>query len=354
MFDFLKKKISEFVDNVKKTVGGKGEKEQAYAAENAKPQQVQSKTGKTGKKEKKKSKTKLTLETQIKALISKKIKLKEGDVLPALEELELALLEGDVSLEATERIKEELKQRLIGLEVEKDKIEEEIERVIRESLIEFLTQIPPYNLMEKVKELRDEKKPVIVLFVGPNGAGKTTTIAKIAYVLKQKQYLVVLAAADTFRAAAIEQLQAHGEKLGVPVIKGQYGADAAAVAYDAIKFAERKAYDVVLIDTAGRQETNINLIRELEKIARVSKPDIVIFVGEATGGHAVVEQIEGMLKATKKIDACILTKKDCGAKGGVVLSVIALGIPIAYFGTGQAYGSLQPFDPVEFVDALLQ
>jgi len=348
MFQLLKEKINCFVKGVVEKVGKKeGDTKNEEEGE-----------GKRNEKKKEKDKTaikpRLSLKTQITSLISKEITLTKEDILPFVEELEFALLESDVSLEASEKIKKELLSNLVGTKVKKDNIQEEIREKVKEILKEILMQIQPFDFEKRIDErIKQGKKPVKVLFVGTNGVGKTTTIAKLAYLLKNKHFPVVIAAGDTFRAAAIEQLQEHAKRLGVALIKGKYGADPAAVAYDAIKFAEKKGYYVVLIDSAGRQETNLNLMRELEKIARVNKPDFVIFVGEALAGHALMEQIKGM-KAVLPISSCILTKKDCDAKGGVVFSVIQEGIPIAYFGVGQEYWDLEKFDADKFLNELLE
>ncbi len=357
MFQLLKEKINGFVKGIVEKVGKK-DKEEERRKETT--EQNKQESGKKKQKKKRKEKTtsltkaKLSLKTQITSLISKEITLTKEDILPFVEELELALLESDVSIEASEKIKEELLAKLVGTKVKKDNMLEEIKEKVKNILKEILMQVQPFDFEKEIEErIKQGKKPVKVLFIGTNGTGKTTTIAKLAYLFKNKHFPVVIAAGDTFRAAAVEQLQEHAKRLGVALIKAKYGADPAAVAYDAIKFAEKKGYYVVLIDSAGRQETNLNLMRELEKIARVNKPDYVIFIGEALAGHALMEQIKGM-KTILPISACILTKKDCDAKGGVVFSIIQEGIPIAYFGIGQGYGDLERFDADKFLNELLE
>ncbi|MCA1813367.1 MAG: signal recognition particle-docking protein FtsY, partial [Halobacteriales archaeon] len=191
----------------------------------------------------------------------------------------------------------------------------------------------------------DAKKPVKVMFVGVNGTGKTTTIARLAHRLKQNGYTSVLAAGDTFRAGAIEQISLHSDRLGLTIVKHNAGADPAAVAHDAIQHALSRRKDVVLIDTAGRMQTNLNLMAEMKKIHRVAKPDLVIFVGDALAGNDAVEQAKKFDEAIG-IDAAILTKVDTDSKGGAALSIAhAVGKPILFLGVGQDYDDLIPFDP---------
>lgn len=197
-------------------------------------------------------------------------------------------------------------------------------------------------------------KGEVLGFLGPNGAGKTTTIAKMASLLKKNGYSSVIAASDTFRAAAIEQAVHHGAKLDVHVIKHSYGADPAAVAFDAIKHASANNSDIVLVDTAGRQETNKNLLEELRKIVRVAKPDAKLFVGESIAGHALIDQLKAF-DETVGIDAVILTKIDCDAKGGNSLSIAReTKVPVIFMGVGQGYDELVPFDPQFIVNKVLE
>ena len=197
-----------------------------------------------------------------------------------------------------------------------------------------------------------DEKPFVIVFVGFNGSGKTTTIAKLAHWLKKNGLSVVIAASDTFRAGAIEQLEEHAKRVGVRVIKHDYGADPAAVAYDAIQHAKARGIDVVLVDTAGRNELNRNLMDEMRKIVRVTKPDLVIFVGDALAGNAVVEQARQFNDAVR-IDGVILTKLDADARGGAALSIShAIGAPILFVGVGQGYDDLKPFDEKWFVDRI--
>ena len=200
--------------------------------------------------------------------------------------------------------------------------------------------------------IEQHTKPVVLMFVGVNGTGKTTAIARIAHRYKQKGYSLVLAAGDTFRAGAIEQLTIHSERLGIKIIKHKAGSDPAAVAYDAVEHAKARYKDIVLIDTAGRMQTNVNLMDEMKKIQRIARPHQVVFVGDSLAGNDAVEQARKFEEAVG-IDFAILTKIDADAKGGAALSIAhAVGKPIAFVGTGQGYNDLEVFDPDWMVDRL--
>lgn len=253
-------------------------------------------------------------------------------------DLELALLENNVAVEVIDKIKEDLKKNLVEKALPRNKIEEIIENTLKDSIKEIL-DVKPINILEKIKS----KKPYVICFVGINGSGKTTSIAKLVYLLQQKKLSCVIAAADTFRAAAIDQLQIHADRLGVKLIKQDYGADPAAVAFDAIKHAQTKGIDVVLIDTAGRMHSNTNLIDEMKKIMRVAKPDLKVFVGESITGNDCIEQAKEFNEAVD-IDGIILSKADVDEKGGAALSVSYITKkPILYIGTGQEYKDLKEF-----------
>ncbi len=263
------------------------------------------------------------------------------------EEMEIVLLENNVAVEVIEKIKADLKSSVVGKPIQRGKVEEEVTRSLKES-VESLFDVKKIDL---VKEARG-KKPFIILFSGINGSGKTTTIAKVSRLLESNGMKCVIAASDTFRAAAIQQLQEHADRLGVKLIRQEYGADPAAVAFDAIKYAESKGVDVVLIDTAGRQHSNKNLIEEMKKIVRVSKPDLKIFVGEAITGNDCVEQAKTFNEAIG-IDGIILAKADVDEKGGAAISVgYVTRKPIIYLGTGQNYEDLAPFNPSMVVESL--
>ena len=253
-------------------------------------------------------------------------------------DLEIILLENNVALEVVDKIKENLIKDLVGLEIKKAKIEETIIGSLKSSIEEVL--IEPPNLITDIKK---SIEPYIIIFFGINGTGKTTSIAKLARLLQKNNISVVLAAADTFRAAAIEQLETHAQKLKVPIIKSQYESDPTSVAFDAKKYAQARKIQAVLIDTAGRMHTKDNLIAQMEKIIRVIKPNLKIFVGESTTGNDAIEQVKTFNEAVG-IDGIILSKADVDEKGGTALSVsYVTKKPIYFLGTGQSYNDLTPF-----------
>ncbi|HIH78842.1 MAG: signal recognition particle-docking protein FtsY [Candidatus Poseidoniia archaeon] len=264
-------------------------------------------------------------------------------------ELELALLESDVAIEAVEALKVKLQQRLVGLRVaSRGEISPTIEKALKASLVELLS----LESFDPQRLLVQNASPLVVAFVGVNGTGKTTTIARLAHWLQTQGRSVVFAAADTFRAGAIEQLEVHANRLGCKFIAHQAGGDPAAVAFDAVAHARAKHRDVVLIDTAGRMQTNTNLMDEMVKIQRVAKPDLILFVGDALAGNDAVEQAR-QFHATVGIDAVVLTKLDVDAKGGAALSIAnAIGRPIAFVGIGQGYEDLMPFDAAWIVERI--
>ena len=275
--------------------------------------------------------------------------IREKHLENVLWEMELALMESDVAVEALEEMKAIIKKRLIGLRVEnRASITPTIEKALKASLVELLskTTFDPQTLLEK----RDG--PLVIAFVGVNGTGKTTTIARITDWLQQNGKSVVMAASDTFRAGAIEQLELHAERLGCKFIKHQAGGDPAAVAFDAVEHAKAKHRDIVMIDTAGRMQTNSNLMDEMKKIKRVAKPDLIMFVGDSLAGNDAIDQARKFHEAVG-IDAVVLTKLDVDAKGGAALSISsAIGQPIAFVGIGQDYGDLMPFDAAWIVERI--
>jgi len=262
-------------------------------------------------------------------------------------ELELVLLENNVALSSVEFLKERLKKELIGKEIEKSRLGDEIKSSLKSSINQMLKD--PFDIIKKIKE--KDGTFVIVLF-GINGSGKTTTIAKLANLIIKNKLSCVLAASDTFRAASIEQLQEHGRRLNLEVIKSQYNSDPASVAFDAIKHAQSKGIKVVLIDTAGRMHTKDSLMKEMEKIVKVSKPDLKIFIGESITGNDATEQAK-VFSETIGIDGIILSKADVDEKSGTVLSVSHVtGKPILFLGVGQEYKDLELFDKKKILDSL--
>ncbi|MHB1261517.1 MAG: signal recognition particle-docking protein FtsY, partial [Thermoplasmatota archaeon] len=267
-------------------------------------------------------------------------------------ELEVGLLESDVALPVIEAIKANVKEQLLTLNVGGKKPEEVVELVLR-TAIKRVLQVNPMDFDQFIREkLAGPKRPIVVMFVGVNGTGKTTSIGRIAYRLKQMGITCCMAAGDTFRAGAIEQLALHGERLGVNVIKHKAGADPAAVAYDAIEHAKARHKDVVLLDTAGRMQNNRSLMDEMDKVRRVANPDLVVFVGDSLAGNDAVEQARKFDEVVD-IGAVILTKVDVDAKGGAALSVAyTINKPLIFVGMGQNYPDLKPFDAGWMVDRL--
>lgn len=296
---------------------------------------------KTALENKKEMKVKVGVTKTLGNIFSSKVTVEKKDVDDLLDGLELSLLEADVGLDVSEEVKKRLETKLVGLQVDKTQMQQQVNNAIKEVLVQIMTPPATFDFSQKIA---GAQRPVKILFVGPNGAGKTTTIAKFAKMFRGEGLEVCFAAADTFRAAAIEQLSEHAQKLEVPIIKSKYGADPASVAFDAIKYAKIHKIDVVLIDSAGRQDTNANLIDEMKKIERVISPDLKLYVGESIGGNALIEQIRAFHEAIG-INGAVLTKLDCDAKGGTAISLsYSTGVPILFLGTGQKYEDLQKFD----------
>ena len=291
--------------------------------------------------ERKETAPRIGLGTTIKSFFSGEITIGESEVADLIGELELSLLEADVEYGVSMEVASQLRSRLVGMRVPKGEVASRAREAIGQVLEAVMSSQRSFDFLRRVQEAQ---KPVKILFVGPNGAGKTTTMAKIAHMLSAAGMTSVFSASDTFRAAAIEQTEEHGARLGIKVIKSRYGADPASVAFDAINFARSHGIDAVLIDSAGRQDTNANLLSELKKISRVAKPDLKIYVGESIGGNSLIDQVRAFDGAIG-IDGAILTKLDCDAKGGTAISISrATGIPILFRGVGQRYEDLVPFD----------
>ena len=271
-------------------------------------------------------------------VITKKINEEQFDEL--FWELELVLMENNVASEVIEKIKQDLKMDLVDQPIKRG----DILNTIKDSLKKSIEDVLDFDKIDLVQKIKGSEKPFVMVFFGINGSGKTTTIAKVANKLSKSGIKCLLVAADTFRAAAIQQLEEHGKNLGLKVIKHDYGADPAAVAFDGVKSAKARGYDVVLIDTAGRQHSNENLIEEMKKIVKVVKPNMKIFVGESITGNDCIEQVKKFNSAVK-IDAIVLSKSDVDEKGGTALSIsFVSGKPILYFGVGQNYDDIKEFD----------
>jgi len=309
MFNILKKKLTKVIESVTKSVGK-------------------------------------TVEKVPKKITQKKIT--EKDLSQVLEDLEFSLLEADVALEVSDKIKEDLIKALVGKEVKRGKTKKIVEGTIHKSLLEIL-DVPKIDLEKIIKN----NKPCLILFLGFNGSGKTTNLAKFGYKFQKEKHSCIFAAGDSFRAAAVEQLQEHADKLGLKVIKHKYGADSAAVIYDAMEHARTKGIDIVLADSAGRIHTNQNLMDELIKIVKVNKPHLKFLVIDSITGNDAVEQAKKFDEAVG-IDGVILTKIDVNTKGGAILSVCKiLGKPVVALGVGQEYKDLKEFNRKELVEKLL-
>jgi fused signal recognition particle receptor len=359
VFGFLKKKISEVIENLSKKkqetveqIEKKLEVEPAEAIKEVEKILPETKTeiekialAIKKEPEKKTSLFKKIRERIVKAVAEKKLTVEE--VVPIINNFATELIAADVAFEVAEKIKLDLINAVVGKEAKRNKIKEVVKETLRKSLLEILN-LPKLDLTEEVKK----KKPIVVLFLGFNGSGKTTSLAKLAKNLLSQKFTCVFAAADTFRSAAIEQLEEHAKKIGVKVIKHRYGADPAAVVYDAVAYARAHGIDFVLIDTAGRAHTNRNLMDQMQKIIRVNKPDFKILVIDSLIGNDAVAQAKMFNEIG--VDGVIFTKVDVNEKGGAILSVAnEIKKPILFLGTGQNYESVQKFDAEQFVNNLL-
>ncbi|HOK58994.1 signal recognition particle-docking protein FtsY [Methanothrix sp.] len=295
--------------------------------------------------------SRISLVDKAKSLIlEREVILDEKDLEEPLWGLEMALLESDVALPVAEEIVSSVKSSLVG---SRKKIGSDTGDLVESALRAALLKVLSKNVFDFDEFIKNAPKPVKILFVGVNGTGKTTSIAKVARYLRDRGYSVVLAAGDTFRAGAIEQLETHGQRLDLKVIKHKTGGDPAAVIFDAIEYAKAHKKDVVLADTAGRLHTNINLMDQMKKIVRVTKPDMLIFVDEAIAGNDAVERAR-LFNESVPITGTILTKTDADAKGGSAISIAYVtGKPILFLGVGQDYPDLVKFDPEWLVERLL-
>jgi len=279
--------------------------------------------------------------------------LKEKDIDEVLFELEIALMESDVATEVIDSIKSDLKKKLIGATVEKEKIENIVKQSLRENISNLFDAAGKIDILSNIQKKKETGEPYIILFVGINGTGKTTTLAKIAHLLQQNKFSVVIAAADTYRAGAIEQLSEHAKRLNLKIIAQNYGSDPAAVARDAVLYAKSHKVDCILIDTAGRMQTSKNLMDQISKINKVVNPDLRIFVGDSLAGNDTVNQAREFHQYTK-FEGAILTKSDADARGGAAISIVKItSTPILYLGVGQEYKDLKIFDKDTFLESIL-
>ena len=280
--------------------------------------------------------------------------LSEKDLDDNLFGLQLALLESDVAQEVIDDLSAILKKELLGLKIERGQIAEDIIRSkLHNTIGEMLARGGKIDLIEKIKIKKESRSgPFVIVFLGINGTGKTTTVAKMAHLLRKNGISVVLAAGDTHRAGAIEQLSQHAEKLSLKIITQRYGSDPSAVARDAIDYGRKHYVDAVLIDTAGRMQTAKNLMDEIGKIVRVAKPDLKLFIGDSLAGNDTINQAREFFHYTN-FDGAILTKIDADSKGGAALSIAHItSKPIVYLGVGQGYDDIIPFDSAKFLESI--
>lgn len=281
----------------------------------------------------------------VKSTVTEK-ELDEDTLDPLLEQLRLKLLQNNVSLEAAEAIENELRDQLIGESVRRGKAEEKVNEAVENVLLDLLDDSFDFD-----SELENAEEPPVVFMIGFNGSGKTTTAAKLGNYLQKKGENVVFGAGDTFRAASIEQLEEHGENLGVEVVAHEYESDPAAVGYDTVEHAEKED-KVALVDTAGRSHSDRNLMDELNKMVSVNDPDVTFLVVDALAGNDVLEQAEAY---EGMFDAVIVTKMDVDENGGAIISISERsGKPVAFLGTGQGYEDLESFDKDNFVSDILE
>jgi len=281
--------------------------------------------------------------------------LKAEQVSAVMKDFKLDLIENDVAVLVADHIGDEMEKRLDGIQVKRLGDRKQVVRdSLRDVLLETLTTGERISFLGLAQKKRGLKEPFVVVFVGINGTGKTTSIAKVARLLMKSGFSVVLACADTYRAGSIEQLEEHARRLGVRMIKHSYGSDPAAVAYDAVSHAKAHGINAVLIDTAGRIQTDRNLMAELTKIKRVIRPDLTVLTVDSLTGNDAVMQAEEFHRSVG-IDGTILTKVDADVKGGSALSVtFVTGKPILFIGVGQRYEDLEEFKPERFTDMILK
>jgi len=280
--------------------------------------------------------------------------LTEKKLEDSIKDLKLILLSNDVAMDTAEEICDNLTKSFEGEQIGRlSSTKNMLFNVLEEIITEILTPDQEIDLLKEIKNENTKNSPYVIVFFGTNGTGKTTTIAKIAYYLKKHNFSSVAVASDTFRAGAIEQLSYHMDNIGIRVIKHDYKSDPASVCFDGIEHAKAKNINVVLVDTAGRQVTDKNLMIEMQKIVRVAQPNLKVFVGDSLAGNDALYQAKEFKKRVG-IDANILTKLDADAKGGAALSIShETNKPIIFVGVGQGYDDLLPFDRDLFISNIL-
>ncbi len=268
---------------------------------------------------------------------------------------QLSLIESDVAQSVAEAFTHEVQKSLAGSKVDRAADPSEVVGARLATLLEAaFAKAGTVDLVENIKEKRKTGEPYIILFLGINGTGKTTTISKVANLLKKSGISVVCAAGDTHRPGAIEQLTEHADRLSLKVVSQRYGADPAAVGRDGLLYAKAHHMDCLLMDSAGRMQTNQNLMEEMAKIVRVVKPDFKMFVADALTGNDAVSQAE-LFNQHVGFDGVVLTKADADVRGGAALSIVySTGKPVLFLGVGQRYDDFVPFDAKKFLESLLK
>jgi fused signal recognition particle receptor len=340
MFGGLKEKLQAVRDRLGSSIQASAAPQESAAAETAAGTAAKKTISPAGP----------TFTDKVKVLITdRELIVSEKDISDALSELEITLLTSDVALPVTDAIIANVRANLIG---KHRKIGQSVDALVVGALKSALLEVlgTGFSLVEFIKA---HDRPVKILFTGVNGTGKTTTVAKIGAYLKKQGYSVVIGAGDTYRAGATEQISVHAERIGIKIIQHQEGADPSAVLFDSVQYAVSHKLDVVLADTAGRFHTKSNLMNQLEKIRRVMKPDLVVYVDEAVAGNdAVIRAAE--FDRTVGADAIVLTKADMDSRGGAAISIAhTIGKPLMFLGTGQRYEDIIPFEPAKVVDELL-
>ncbi len=285
----------------------------------------------------------------------KQKELTDEELDKALFSFQISLTESDVGQRVAESLAREVQASLSGAKVDRSAdLSEVVGEKLSAVLGEAFAKAGTVDLVGNIKEKRKSGEPYSILFLGINGTGKTTTVAKVANRLKKSDLSVVCAAGDTHRPGAIEQLTEHADRLGVKVVSQRYGADPAAVGRDGILYAKAHHSDCLLIDSAGRMQTNQNLMEEMAKIVRVVKPDFRLFVADALTGNDAVSQAE-LFNEHVGFDGAVLTKADADVRGGAALSIVySTGKPVLFLGVGQGYDDLVPFDSAKFLGSLLK
>ncbi len=283
-----------------------------------------------------------------------KTELKGKDLDKLLDEFQLSLVENDVAVSVADYVGSELRTKLSDVQFARfTDPRARVKVILQEVLLSVLQKAGTLDIFELVEMKKAAGEPAIIVFVGINGTGKTTSIAKLAHILQKRGRTSILAASDTYRSGSIEQLEEHARRIGVRVIKHKYGGDPAAVAFDAVNYAKAHGLNAVLIDTAGRMQTNKNLLEEMRKIIRVTSPDLTILVVDALTGNDAVQQGKVFGEAVN-IDGIILAKLDADVKGGSAISLsYIMGKPVTLVGTGQGYDDLEPFQPEVIVRNVL-